>query len=257
MAEPDPTTRLLWTAGWDSTFRLLVALLVRRKPVQPYYLIDPDRPSTPDELRAMQRIAAAIEAKHPGARGLLRETLVSNVIDVRRDAEITGRFQRLRERSHLGGQYDWLARFATQRGLTDLELAVHQDDKAAVFLQPFVVRADDDGDAFFRLRDAVPDPDLRLFQRFRFPIFDLTKRAMQQAAQQQGFADILELTWFCHQPTPQGDPCGNCNPCRYTIEEGLGRRIPLRNRLRFHRRRLFKQFKRPLRAAARWARLRP
>jgi hypothetical protein len=245
--------KLLWTAGWDSTFRLLEALLVRRKAVQPYYLIDPERPSTPEELRAMQRVAAAVAAQHPAAASLLRETRIHKGTDVRPDPEITARYQRLKARSHLGGQYDWLARFAEQRGLRDLELSVHRDDRAAAFLGPHVVLCDADGDPYYRLRDDPPDPDLRLFERFRFPVFEKTKRDMQRVASERGFADILELTWFCHLPTSQGRPCGTCNPCRYTIEEGLGRRIPLKGRLRFHRRRLVKQFKRPLRFAARWA----
>ena len=256
MTDATPTTSLLWTAGWDSTFRLLVALLLRRKALQPYYLIDPERPSTPDELRAMQRITGAISEKYPDAAARLCEPRISRVTDVRPDAEITGRFERLRARSHLGGQYDWLARFAAQQGLSDLELAVHQDDRAATFLQPHVALDDCGGDPCYRLRDDPPDDDLRLFERFRFPVFDKTKRAMEGIARAGGFADVLELTWFCHLPTAQGQPCGNCNPCRYTIEEGLGRRVPLRGRLRFHRRRLLKQLKRPVRAAARWAGLR-
>jgi len=250
--------KLLWTAGWDSTFRLLEALLVRGRVVQPYYLIDPERPSTPEELHAMQRVAAAVAAAHPGAaRERLRDTRIWKGTDVRPDAEITARYLRLKARSHLGGQYDWLARFAAQQGLSDLELAIHRDDRAAAFLEPHVVRRDGGGDPYYRLRDDPPDPDLRLFERFRFPVFDKTKRDMQRVAAERGFADILELTWFCHLPTPRGQPCGTCNPCRYTIEEGLGRRVPLRGRLRFHRRKLARQLKRPLRAAARWAGLRP
>ncbi len=260
MAEATKTTptpaKLLWTAGWDSTYRLLEALLVRRRPVQPYYLIDPDRPSTPEELRAMRQITEAVAARDPAAAALLREPVIAKVIEVRPDPDVTARFQRLRARSHLGGQYDWLARFAGQQGLTDLELAVHKDDRAAGFLEPYVVLEGSDGDPYHRLRDDPPDPDLRLFERFRFPVFHKTKRDMQRLAAEHGFLDLLELTWFCHKPTAQGQPCGNCNPCRYTIEEGLGRRVPFRSRLRFHRRKLVKQFKRPLGAAARWAGLR-
>ena len=247
-------TRLLWTAGWDSTFRLLETLLVRRKPVWPYYLKDPGRPSTEFELRAMKQIAAAIGEKFPHAAGLLHETAVSSVADLKPDAEITGRFERLRARSHLGGQYDWLARFATQNGLTDLELTVHQDDKAAIVLQPYVVLDDNGGDPVYRLRDNPPDDDLRIFEHFRFPIFGKTKRDMDRAAREHGFIDVMELTWFCHIPTPRGEPCGRCNPCRYTIEEGLGRRIPLRTRVRNHR--VVERIKRPLRAAATWVGLR-
>ena len=258
-AGPDTAgpARLLWTAGWDSTFRLLEVLLVHRRPVQPHYLIDPERPSTPEELQAMRRVTAAIAARDPAAAALLAHPLISNVTDVLPDPEITGRFLRLKARSHLGGQYDWLARFADQRNLTGLELAVHRDDRAAGFLEPHVVLVESaGGDRYHRLRDDPPDPDLRLFERFHFPVFDKTKREMERVAAARGFLDILELTWFCHLPTAGGLPCGTCNPCRYTIEEGLGRRIPLKGRLRFHRRRLVKQLKRPLGAAARWVGLR-
>jgi hypothetical protein len=251
MPATEPSIRLLWTAGWDSTYRLLVALLVHRKAVHPYYLVDPGRPSTPNERRAMEQIAAALAKKHPQAAALLHPLVVCSVAELKPDEQITARFERLRAQSHLGGQYDWLARFAVQNGLVDLELSIHQDDRAAMFLQPHVVREDGGGDPYFRLRDDPPDEALRIFQHFRFPIFDKTKRDMERDAKQHGFADLMELTWFCHVPTPDGKPCGRCNPCRYTIEEGLARRIPLCTRLRNHR--VVQGIKRPLRAAAVWA----
>ena len=243
--------RLLWTAGWDSTFRLLDALLVRGKPVHPYYLTDPGRPSTPFELRAMEQIAAAVKANFPLAAPRLAAPVVRSVADLLPDATITGRFERLRARSHLGGQYDWLARFALQHQLADLELSIHRDDRAAEFLQAHVVREDGGGDPYYRLRDDPGDDDLRIFERFRFPVFDKTKRDMERAARERGFAGLMELTWFCHVPAPDGLPCGRCNPCRYTMDEGLARRIPLRTRLRNHR--VVQRIKRPLRAAAAWA----
>jgi hypothetical protein len=251
MADPGDSIRLLWTGGWDSTFRLLDALLVRRKAVHPYYLVDPARPSTPNELRAMERIAAEVAKRQPREAAALLEPVVSSIADLRPDAEITARFERLRARSHLGGQYDWLARFAAQHGLTDLELAIHQDDRAAAFLQAHVVRDDGGGDPFYRLRDRPDDDDLKIFQRFRFPVFDKTKRDMQRLARERGFIGLMELTWFCHVPTSDGRPCGRCNPCRYTIEEGLARRIPLYTRLRNSP--AVQRVKRPLRAAAVWA----
>jgi hypothetical protein len=185
---------------------------------------------------------------------MLHKPVIATVADLRPDPEITSRFERLRARSHLGGQYDWLGRFAVQHGLTDLELAIHQDDHAAAFLHPHVVREDGDGDPFHRLRDDPPDDDLRIFRHYRFPVFDQTKRDMQRIAGEHGFADLMELTWFCHIPTSDGLPCGRCNPCRYTMAEGLARRIPLQTRLRNHR--VVQGIKRPLRAAATWAGLR-
>ena len=241
--------RLLWTGGWDSTYRLLDALLVRGRSVRPYYLTDPGRPSTTYERTAMDRIAAALAGKNSDAAARLAPPVVTSVADLLPDADITARFERLRARSHLGGQYDWLARFALQHGLDDLELSIHRDDRAAEFLQRHVVREGaETGDPYHRLRVPPADDDLRIFERFRFPLFDLTKRDMERGARRAGFIDLMELTWFCHVPTPDGRPCGRCNPCRYTIAEGLARRIPLRIRLRNHR--AIQAIKRPLRAAA-------
>jgi hypothetical protein len=56
---------------------------------------------------------------------------------------------------------------------------------------------------------------------------------MREEAMRQNFADLMQLTWFCHRPR-KGQPCGTCNPCIYTIEEGLGDRIPFANRARYY-----------------------
>lgn len=48
---------------------------------------------------------------------------------------------------------------------------------------------------------------------------------MEAVAKKNNFSHIMEETWFCHTPY-NGKPCGICNPCKYTKEEGLGRRVP-------------------------------
>jgi queuosine biosynthesis protein QueC len=57
------------------------------------------------------------------------------------------------------------------------------------------------------------------------PLFNFTKKEMEAEAISLGFIDLMEQTWFCHVPRQDGSPCGRCSPCRYTKEEGLGRRI--------------------------------
>ncbi len=55
---------LLWTGGWDSTFRLLHLVIVEGHAVQPYYMIDRlhYRPGVPEEQDAMRRIRAPASA---------------------------------------------------------------------------------------------------------------------------------------------------------------------------------------------------
>lgn len=133
----------------------------------------------------------------------------------------------LREAAPLGSQYQWLHTYARELG-KPLELSVHIDDRAAAFLEPYSEYVDDGEGGYWTLKEDAP-PEMALLNTFRFPILAITKTDMQRRAQKAGFSQLLELTWFCHTPL-NGRPCGLCDPCRFTIEEGLARRVPLVNR---------------------------
>lgn len=48
--------RILWTGGWDSTFRVLDLVLNKKKNIQPYYILDERRASTEIEIATMEKI---------------------------------------------------------------------------------------------------------------------------------------------------------------------------------------------------------
>lgn len=58
---------------------------------------------------------------------------------------------------------------------------------------------------------------------------------MGKIAEENGFGSIMEMTWFCFAPTWRKTPCGYCNPCKYTREEGLGRRVPSKGMAKYNR----------------------
>lgn len=223
---------VLWTAGWDSTYRVCDLVLRYGRTVQPYYLHDPGRPSARTELAATATLRAAIIAKDPAAVDRLLPLVLHSVLEVQRDDAITVRLQRLRQRASLGDQYDWLARFAAQHQLDGLELSIHADDKAHLFLEDRVQLEGHGADRGYRLVRPPAEPDLALFERFRFPVFDLTKLQMAEYAATHGFGDVMEGTWFCHVPMLRRTPCGYCAPCVTTRAEGLGRRVPTPHLLR-------------------------
>jgi hypothetical protein len=229
----DETAYLLWTGGWDSTFRLLDLLLVKGKAVQPYYILESARASTAIEMRIMEEITARLLVKHPRIRGLLQPTRYTAEQDIPPDQEVTKSYERIREKNYIGDQYDWLARFAQGAGVEGLEMSIHREDKAHKAIEGLVIQSGPQDDRFY-----VIDPKLRgsdeytLFGRFRFPVFFMSKVEMEVISRDKGFHDLMELTWFCHNPRPDGTPCGVCNPCMYTIEEGLGRRLPFASRVR-------------------------
>ena len=224
-------THVLWTGGWDSTFRLLQLLLLHRVPVVPHYLEDPARPSTQIERATMAHIEDCLRATHPHVRELLQPLRVAAVADIARDEEIERALRRIRARSYIGDQYAWLPAFCKQRALDGLELGVHRDDKVQALLRGFAVPFAHPG-GFDSMRvDPVHagSPEYTLFRYFSFPLFHIDKVGIDREAQARDWGALMEMTWFCHTPV-RGRPCGFCAPCVYTIEEGLARRVPASRR---------------------------
>jgi hypothetical protein len=221
---------LLWTGGWDSTFRLLRAVVVEKRTVQPYYLVDRlhYRPGVPEEQKAMQEIRARLATQDPAASERLLPTITAAVADIALDPGLNAAYEQCLKIGFIGGQYEWLANYCLIHHIDGMELSIHKDDKARNLLEPLI-------DASRTRLDArhAGDGRYELFKYFSFPIFDKTKQEMRSDAQAHGFGELMQLTWFCHRPR-KGQPCGVCNPCIYTIDEGLGDRIPPLGRLRYH-----------------------
>ena len=235
--------RLLWTGGWDSTFRLCFLLLVEKRSVEPHYVITTGRQSFAAEIRAMARIKQVLLETHGVPADLLLPTRFVDVTDLRPDATTAAQMQALKGVEYIGRQYEHLARYARQLSLDGLELSVHRDDRAFAFLDGEVKRVSGiNGSSFYTLAEETRNPNLQLFRGFRFPIFDMTKVEMQEQAGRHGFAAVMELTWFCHKPLPGDIPCGRCRPCGYAIAEGMARRLPRGSRVRHYVRQIRNRF---------------
>ena len=226
------TVQLLWTAGWDSTYRLLDLVVRQQRPVQPHYLVDPERAGALSELRAMRLIRRQVAEDYPGSNELILPTRLTLLDALAPDRYVTDSLARLRIRGHLGLQYDGLARYRRQFAVRGLELCIHADDRAEAFVRSEIEQVfTPDGSGYWRVPADASDTDLGLFAGFRFPLLDLTKTEMRRRARAAGFERIMNLTWFCHTPR-RGQPCGTCNPCRYAIAEGMADRLPVRALLR-------------------------
>jgi hypothetical protein len=248
-ASPDRSANLLWTGGWDSTFQLLRVLLLHRRRVTPFYLVDPTRPSTRVELATMERIRDRLAAHDPHTVELLAPLQSFQVEELDPDPDIEAAFAASVNEAYMGSQYGWLARFCKQRDISDMQLCIHRDDKAHAAIEQFVYRdLADDGATTWRFDPQFADTSqYRIFRYFSFPLFETTKLDMARVAAEQGWEDLMHLTWFCHKPGKDQQPCGRCNPCLYTIEEGLGWRIPASRRVTSA---VYRTFVRPLKAPA-------
>jgi len=222
---PATSHQLLWTSGWDSTFRLLQLVLEQRVPVQPIYLIDPDRRSMPIEIRSMRAIKQALTQIHPHTADLIFPTFYYSIADLDPDPEIDAAAARLREKRKLGDQYPWFARFIKQFNLHGIEIGIiHGDPTTSNFYLK----------DYFKPHSAINELDpafsdileYPIFKNLSFPIIHLSKVEMMEIAKQNGWFEFMELTWFCFTPLPGEKPCGQCSPCKIAKNEGMGWRLP-------------------------------
>src|SRR5699024_7696604 len=129
--------KVLWTGGWDSTFRILDLILNKKVCVQPYYILDEGRKSTKMELNTMDNI-----------RTKLKNIKIN---DIPKNEEITQAYKVLSSQSHLGSQYDWLARYCEDNKISDLELCIHSDDTVEGFIKNDVTLVDENIDKYYIL----------------------------------------------------------------------------------------------------------
>ena len=232
MPSDKKNVNLLWTGGWDSTFQLLQLLIVHRCHISPYYLLDEDRPSTGMEIRTMKHIKDRLFKEYPYTQELLHATLYFVVEDIPPDPEITKTFQDILKRKFMGIQYEWLARFCKENAIEDLQLCIHRDDKAHSVIEKMVSESKNDFQSIFRVDEKFnTTEEYILFRYYTFPIFNLSKIQMASIANEQRWNEIMAMTWFCHTPRRGVKPCGVCGPCVYTIQEGLGWRVPVSSRI--------------------------
>ena len=214
---------IFWTGGMDSTYRVLELILIEEKKVCPHYIIDLSRASTLYEIKAIEKIKSILNIRQPHTNEVLLPLNIVYKTDIKENEKITGWYKNIKKQLRIGIQYEWLARFAYQFKMNEIELCLERDPKGEesdfdkLLLGSFKGKGHE-----CRLNvNGHADPNLLLFKNFRLPIFHLTKLDLYHQAHQYGFADLLQLTWFCHKPTSKGSICGICYPCQIFMRSGL------------------------------------
>jgi hypothetical protein len=214
--------RVLWTSGWDSTFLIGKLLCESAEDIHPIYIADPGRKSQKIELSTMAAMRARFVERFPDAERRLRPLDIIPLEQITVSPKIIEAQDRLRERYHFGSQQAWFAQYLEDADLRDVHMGLVAGGPNGAHLLETAV----DG----RIPEDQMSSELGLlFGRTRMPILSLTKTELGARAREMGFYDILEMSWFCHTPD-NGQPCGLCHPCVVAIRDGMGWRIPLRNR---------------------------
>jgi len=225
---------IFWTGGWDSTFRILQLLVVEKKTVQPYYIIDSTRKSTEAEINAMNTIRTGMCRKFPFIEELLRPTIIVKLVEIDKEKILLPNFERLTKSVVLGGQYAWLAAYCEETGIYDMELFIQRPGRMHDLINDEIKFLQNGKDVVCVLDEKTKYTDLyTLLKYYRFPILNLTKPDMTPIAEKAGFIELMDLTWFCHNPRDNNITCGMCGPCTTAIRQGMGRKVSFSGHIRY------------------------
>lgn len=220
----DSNVSLLWTGGWDSTFRL-VELSFEDVDIYPVYVLDPTRKSKDLELKRMQQIIEVLNLK-PLTKARIHNIEIIHRDSIPADEEITQAYKVISAKTGLGIQHEWLARLGKIR--PGMEMGTEGGDPETNHnLQ--TIR--DFGTLILEGNTGYLDPDcsskegLLVLGWFRFPIITRTEQDMAHLIREWGYEDVMKHIWFCHVPI-HGEPCGWCHPCELKIESDMAFLLP-------------------------------
>lgn len=223
---------IFWTGGYDSSFRVCQLSRLNIE-IQPYYLSD-NRRSEKNELNAIREITEFLNALDETKATILPLEYIPKP-NRDKDNNITKSYKTLRKQDFMGSQYEWLAIFAKNH--KGVELSIHKDDKAIQLISKHGAlkeEIDEDIGRYYVIDEKNSSPDLiRVFKDYHLPLAQYTKKEMKKEYKENGFDEVIGKTWFCFTPI-NGKPCGKCNPCVYTIEEGMKERFDNAALYRYH-----------------------
>ena len=228
---------ILWTGGLDSSFRV-IELSMMDCIIQPWYILDEVRQSAKNELKAIKKISEII-SYHKNTKAKILSTKIIKLKEISECGIITNSFNILHDKYNIGHQYDLIARLAKQENVT-FEMSLEKSDrnKAMDCLNSEAnLKLDTNGDySVYKILNNTSTEDVsHVFGRIVFPtsLWNMTKKEEIQWLIDKGHKDTINHTWFCHYPV-FGLPCGHCNPCKDSINEGLSFRVPISGRLLYY-----------------------
>ncbi len=233
---------ILWTGGFDSTYRICQLSLLEVE-IQPFY-IRLKRESEANELKAMADIAGLIR-KNKAIKCKLLPLTIINQDEILPDEDITNSMKELSKEGRLGTQYDCLTRYARQNDLM-LEMGIELNPPARIRrlfegkLKKETVSLQGGGVVeYLELDRSKCSKDLvNIFGNFRFglPLYWMTKLQAVESYREMGYKKVIPLTWFCAHPL-NGKPCGLCTPCEEAMLAHMNFRFSARSKI------LYKVFK--------------
>ena len=216
------TAKVLWTSGWDSTFRV-IDLYKKGTTIQPIYVFDDNRASSKKEVETIEILTSEIIERFKNSKGRILPLKLIERNQIAKDIFLKLIYKVLKSRKHLGKQYYWLACLA--KDINPLELSLNKIDLLRFFRKDQLIEFD--GKTLGKNWKINPKKVdffvYKIFRNMNFPIIEVSKVEMKKIAEENNFIDIMNQTWFCHDSDTK--PCEKCNPCKQHIKDNMAYRL--------------------------------
>lgn len=216
---------ILWTGGWDSTYRI-VELSMKEVIICPIYVLDEGRKSSDIEISTMNKIIELLKNEEK-TKAKFEEIKIIIKSDIPENKEITEAYQKICETVKLGTQYEWLARYALNN--PGIELGIEKPfgeySGCITAIEKFGKFTKDKDDILIVDKKNSSKELNTLFGNFKFPIASITEKEMVNNIKELNYEHIMKHIWFCHTPN-QDKPCGYCRPCQQKMECGMEFLLP-------------------------------
>lgn len=205
------TVKLLWTSGWDSTYRL-VELSRMNVTVQPIYVTGMGRPSEKRELQAQREILDALAQKKESIAEILPVRYI-DAAEIPHNDKIRWAYDEIKKTVALGIQYETLAQCAAMFDSVEIgsEGGLEQNLRMTEAINLCGELIQKDG-TYMINPDTANEMGKYAFSHFTFPIIDKTEVQMADNIKKWGYQDVMSHIWFCHKPI-NGEQCGLCRAC--------------------------------------------
>lgn len=217
----DNLVNVLWTGGWDSSYR--IAELSRKScTIQPFYVYGDERFSEQYERNAMQTILLKLNKKKNTKATILPIKYIDKK-SIPLNQEITESFVEINKETQLGSQHEWLARLAyTYPGLElGTEAAPLEVSNILTAINKYgKLIKDKSSDGYILDPENSKKEGILVLGNFKFPIIKKTGNDMRENIIRWGYEDVMKNVWVCHAPI-FGKACGFCHPCELKIETGM------------------------------------
>ena len=220
----DNIVYLLWTSGWDSTYRM-VELVRMGAVIQPVYITGMGRPSEQKELKAQKEIMDAF-ARKPGVVANILPVKYIDAADLPHDEAIADAYAKIMEKVALGIQYETLAQCAAVYPGIEIgsEGGLAQNLRMTEAINLHGKLMEKDG-VYVLDKEHSDEVAAAAFGNFTFSIIDKTETEMLENIKAWGYEDVMKHIWFCHDPI-NDIPCGICRACEVKMQSGLGFLLP-------------------------------